>query len=336
MKILIASHFFHPRVGGTETVGLLLAGEFHSAGHEVRVVTSTPEPADLPYEVLRRPGPGRLLEAVRWCDVCLHNNVSLQMAWPLLTVRRPWLIAHHSWIPRTRELGLRPWLAGMLKRRVFRHARCVAVSRALADDIGVPAEIVPNPYRDDVFRPLPGVARDGDLVFAGRLVSQKGVDVLLRALAELRERGLNPRLTLVGNGPEEAALRALAHELRLEEQVVFDNRTGANLAQVFNAHRLAVIPSRGPETFGLVALEAMACGCVPVGAALGGLPEAIGPCGLLFEAGNAQALAGCMAEALTNGALRERLLAGSGEHLRPHRRKAVGEAYLRILEAMAG
>ena len=293
MKILISSHYFHPRVGGIETVGRLLAEEFVAAGHTVRVITSTVESDDraFPFEILRGPTPARLLDAVRWCDIFLHNNVSLQTAWPLLLVRRPWLISHHVWIPQF-GMGGRVALAGALKRFVIRHARSVAVSRAMGKHVGGSPVVIPNPYEDDIFKLLPGTKREGDLIFAGRLVSDKGADLLIRALAELRRRGLKPVLTVAGSGPEHTALVEMARSEGVEEQVNFVGvRTGGDLARLYNAHRIVAIPSRWAEPFGLVALEGVACGCVAVGSAQGGLPEAMGPCGLTFENGDANGLA---------------------------------------------
>src|SRR5215472_8083122 len=96
MKILISSFPFHPSIGGIEEVTWLLAHEFVAHGHTVKIVTMTPsaEADRLPFDVIRRPSPGTLLEAVRWCDVYLQNQISLHFAWPLLLARRPWVVAH--------------------------------------------------------------------------------------------------------------------------------------------------------------------------------------------------------------------------------------------------
>jgi glycogen(starch) synthase len=61
------------------------------------IVTETPGPSDgFPFRVVRQPGPGVLLRWVRWCEVYFHNSVSLRAAWPLLLVRRPWVVVHHT------------------------------------------------------------------------------------------------------------------------------------------------------------------------------------------------------------------------------------------------
>ncbi len=341
MKILISSHFYYPQVGGIEMVGRLLAEEFAAAGHEVKIVTQTPLPPGsgddrlFPFEILRRPGPGALFAAVKWCDVFFHNNISLQTAWPLLAVRRPWAITHHTWIPS--GWRSRNGLLGLLKRRVLRRAHSASISRAMAGQIGAPSTILSNPYQDDVFRRMPEIPRVRELIFVGRLVSQKGVDLLIEALGRLRQRGLEPELTLVGAGPEEAALREEARKRGVEGQIAFAGvYTGVDLARLLNAHRVMVVPSRWAEPFGIVALEGIACGCLVIGSEQGGLAEAIGPCGLTFPNGDGEALAARIETALADPRLAAALEEKAGAHLAPYGRKAAAAAYLRWMEGLVG
>jgi glycogen synthase len=175
------------------------------------------------------------------------------------------------------------------------------------------------------------VRRDGDLVFLGRLVSDKGADTLLRALGELKAAGLQPRLSIVGSGPEEEMLRALSAELGLEAQVTFAGaQSGEPLARLINAHRIMVVPSRWAEPFGIVALEGIACGCVVVGSSGGGLPDAIGPCGLCFPNGDSSALAAALRRLLTEQGLIAHFRAGAAAHLARHTTRAVAGEYLRV------
>src|SRR5207302_7541699 len=149
-----------------------------------------------------------------------------------------------------------------------------------------------NPYDNGVFRLLPNIVRDKTIAFLGRLVSDKGADLLLQAIKLLQHEGLMPDLTIIGAGPEEQGLRQLTHELGLDRQVTFvGEKSGAPLAELLNRHRILVVPSRWAEPFGVVALEGIACGCVVIGSESGGLKEAIGPCGLVYENGNVRALA---------------------------------------------
>jgi glycosyltransferase involved in cell wall biosynthesis len=335
MRILISTYAFAPSVGGLEEVTELLAREFAARGHEVRVVTMTEASGrdEFPFEVLRRPSPRRLLRAVRWCDVYLQQNVGLRLGWPLLLVPRPWVVALHG------PLGERGGWEG-LKRRikalVIRLARRrLAVSAAVAREVGGDVEVIANPYRDTRFRRLKSGERSTDLVFLGRLVSDKGAALLLEAMALLRGRGLRPTLLIVGGGPEESALRARRAELELGGQVRFAGVVREEmLVELLNGCRIMVVPSLWEEPFGIVALEGIACGCVVAAARAGGLPEAIGPCGVTFPKGDAAALADSLAGLLGDPSAIARLQAAAPEHLRRHRPSAAADAYLRVLESV--
>ncbi len=331
MKILFSSHFFPPGVGGIEEVSGILANEFAKRGHEVIVVTQTLEEEEFPFEVVRTPHAGQLWRLTRWCDVVFHNNISLRTAWPLACIRRPWIVAHQTWIARTD--GSRATV-DRLKLWAIRHARNVAVSEAVANGLGVEVRVIPNPYRDEVFRRTNMGARAGDVIFVGRLVSDKGVDVLLGALTILKERGAQPRTMIVGDGPERAALEAHARRLGVEAEFTGVKR-GDELAALLNGHRLLAVPSRWREPFGIVALEAMGCGCVPVVASTGGLPEAVGDAGVTFERGDARALADSIEGLLRDDALLEGLRQRAPAHLERHRAAVIAERYLEVIEEAA-
>jgi glycosyltransferase involved in cell wall biosynthesis len=334
VKILTYSRAFLPHVGGLEYNVHNLVSAMARAGHEVIVVTTTsgngPE-ANL-YRVIRRPSPVEFLALVRWCDVFHQANVSLRGWWPLLFVRRPWVVSHHSWYRRP---GGRIAWQDRLKRRLLRHASgSIAVSRAVAADLPLPATVIENAYRHDLFRILPGVPRNRALLFVGRLVSDKGVDVLLEAVARLARGGFAPNLTVAGEGPDRRKLERRAGSLGIGRQVTFCGTvTGDALVELMNRHQILVVPSRYHEPFGIVALEGIACGCVIVGSSGGGLADAIGPCGETFPNGDATALATVLERLLSNEAARACHRAGSEEHLRRHQPDMIAARYLEVLEA---
>jgi glycosyltransferase involved in cell wall biosynthesis len=327
MKILFCSVPYQPSVGGIETVSSLLAAEFHARGHGVTLVTQTPsdDPEAADFRIVRRPSARTLWQLVQDADVVFHNNISLRLAWPMLALRKPWVVAHHTWIPRQ---GV-----GRLKRWLLRRATNISVSQAIANDIPGASSIVPNPYRAALFRRLPQPARVRELVFVGRLVSDKGVDILLRAVHHLQQDGRRLTATLVGDGPEEAALRALAAQLGLDGLEFAGRQSGSALVSILNQHQLLVVPSTWEEPFGVVVLEGLACGCVPVVAGSGGLPDAAGPCGVVFAKGDARALADALGGLLDDPARVQRLLNQADEHLRNHRPERVAAAYLNIFDS---
>lgn len=333
MKVLHYSPAFLPHIGGLELNVCNIAAQIQQAGHDVTVVTQTPsdQPDGFPFRVVRRPSRRELLRWTRWCDVFFQANVSLRGLWPLLLVRRPWVVSHHSWYCQSD--GRIAW-QDRLKRWLLRFASAsIAVSQAVADDLATPSIVIPNPYRDRLFRRLPGIERSGDLLFVGRLVSDKGVDVLLDALGLLAGEGLQPRLTIVGEGPERPLLDERAGRLGLADRAAFlGTRTGEELVEVLNRHRILVVPSRYNEPFGIVALEGIACGCLVVGSEGGGLKEAIGPCGLTFRNGDARDLARVLALLLRDPAAGRDLLAHAPAHLAEHASDRIGREYVRVLE----
>ena len=324
MKILLSSYAFYPSIGGLESFSEMMAEQFSVRGHEVIVITNTVgENKPGPYQVVRRPAPARLFRLVGWCDVFLHNNINLRSAWPLLLRRKPWMVVNHGSITED-------WI-GQLKCFCARFAATSGTSEDAAQRIGA-TEVLPNCYEDEVFRELPDQDRDKELIYVGRLVSQKGVDVLLRALYQLRSHRLTPSLTIVGGGPEEASLHRLTNSFGLKEQVRFAGvMRGEELVRELNRHRILVAPSTCREAFGIVALEGIACGCVVVGSERGGLRDAIGSCGVTFPNGDAGALAKCLRELLLDEQRIRNCRSQAAQHLAKFTKNAVAEAYLSIL-----
>jgi len=335
MKILLGSHAFAPAIGGIESCSLALAREFIRLGHEVQVLTQTPRQApadDHGLDVIRKPKRSELFRVVRGCDVFFQNNVSLQTMWPLVFVRRPWVVCTQTWLLNPdSSVG---W-GNQLKRQALRWATNVYISRAVRDHVGYPGHLVPNPYDSTTFRLFPEIARQRSLIFLGRLVSDKGVDLLLQALKQLKDRGMSPSLSIIGNGPERNALESLSAFLGLDGQVTFYGAIqGEKLAAFLNRHRCMVIPSRWAEPFGIVALEGIGCGCMVVGSNDGGLAEAIGPCGITFPNGDVPALANAIERILTKSSLQEGCLSQREKHLKQFTAETVAGRYLEIFDSL--
>jgi glycogen synthase len=334
LKILISSHAFAPSVGGIETVSELLAEEFVRLGHMVTVVTQTADDqAEEPgYLIVRRPLVRQLFPAIKWCDVSWQNNLSLRTIWPALLLRKPIVITHQgSYCRQPNGLDL----VQRIKHTLVERTTSVAISRAVAACFRTNSTIIPNPYDARIFvNTSLGQERPLDLIFLGRLVTEKGIDLLLDALARLRESALFPRLTIVGPGPERFAMEEMAAKLGLGDQVTFVGSKGAaEVAHLLQQHKILVIPSRYDEPFGVAALEGIACGCVAVGSAGGGLPEAIGPCGLTFPNGDVNALARTLEKLLRTPDELQRLAAHASEHLAKFQPAVIAEAYLTLFRS---
>lgn len=173
------------------------------------------------------------------------------------------------------------------------------VSAALRDAIRplAPAarfEIVPNIVDTAVFTPgdAPSVRREPQLLFVGLLDEVKDVAGLLRAFATVREHHPGARLDVVGDGPRRAAYEALTAELGLDDAVRFHGRLPRTaIAPLMRAADALLLPSV-TETFGIVVIEALACGLPVVATRVGALPELVdADAGVLVDPGDPQALA---------------------------------------------
>lgn len=328
------SPVFYPSIGGIETVIAALAEGFSVRDRAVKVVCQTPASDDktFPFEVIRQPQPQQLLHLTRWCDLYFQACLSLKGLWPLLIHPKPLIVTHQTWYRRL-DGGL--GLQDRLKLWASTLATNIAASRAIAQQLPAPATVIPNPYAENIFHLMPEIPRHRDLVFVGRWVSDKGVDLLIEALSRLKLRGLTPNLTLVGSGPEEHQLRQQVQALGLSKQVDFAGlRVGKDLAALLNSCKILVVPSRWCEPFGIVALEGIACGCVVVGSEGGGLPEAIGPCGITFPNGNVEALTQTLSSLLSNPEKPALYTADARSHLKRHQIATIVEEYLEIIEAV--
>lgn len=202
----------------------------------------------------------------------------------------------------------------------------------------IPVGVAYNGFDETIFRPIapdPALraryARDGAplLLFAGRLVTFKGIDHLLDALALLNGRqaptspasslqppASRPHLLLIGDGPHRASLERRTAELGLSDRVSFAGpQPHAELPRYYAIADAFVIPSTDHETFSIAACEAMSCRRPVIGTRVGGLPEVVrdGETGFLVPPGDAAALAERIGALLGDQALRERMGAAGRE-----------------------
>ena len=146
-----------------------------------------------------------------------------------------------------------------------------------------------------------------DLLFVGRLVKRKGVDVLLRA-AKILESDQRLRIRIVGGGPEADSLKSLAQSLGLSSSVSFDGVVDAQrIARCFEECAALVLPAIVTETgdtegLGVVLIEAMGYGKPVIASAAGGIVDIVADqdTGLLVPPGDAAALAQAIRRAMDN------------------------------------
>jgi glycosyltransferase involved in cell wall biosynthesis len=236
---------------------------------------------------------------------------------------------HGSDVHIARRRGL-----AQLAARVLRRADVVAtVSSALRAEVAErfaldPATIpvLPMPVTIDPAAPwAPAPAPPIRLVTVGRLVEEKGLDVLLDALLLLQSDGRRVVLDLVGDGPQ--AVQLATQAAPLGDDVTFHGaRSRDEIARLLAVAHALVVPSRR-EGLGMVALEALAVGCPVIASATGGLIELVGEGdGALVPPGDPVALAAAI----------RRLPSGPppAEAVARHRRDAVAADHLRVYESL--
>jgi glycosyltransferase involved in cell wall biosynthesis len=206
-----------------------------------------------------------------------------------------------------------PWPVRLMEARMLAQASAAYVCNQAAGEVltakGFTGDVLPLPLGVDIcrFSPRP-VTTDGTrfmVGYVGRLTRQKGVDVLVAALA-----GEDPwELLVAGDGPERPRLEALAstHAVRATflGPVPHDQ-----LPALYQRLDVVVVPSRPAhvlEQFGRVVVEGMASGVPVVASALGALPEVVGDAGVLVPPDDVEALAGALRSLAADPDRRHRL-----------------------------
>lgn len=230
-------------------------------------------------------------DASFWCQMCRERSVPyILMAYGLELLER------HS-DPHTIHR----------KADFISAAAVISISDATIRqllDIGVKKEnicLIPPGINPDALKPLPqhefkqilrkfNLEDDHYVLFLGRLVRRKGVDLLIRSFASLDSDLRTFRLAIAGTGPEEAGLRQLCAEIHIEDRVQFvgkvDQETKRGLYQGCALFVTANRPLENDmEGFGIVFLEAAAFGKAVIGGDNGGVPDAVinGETGILVD-----------------------------------------------------
>jgi glycosyltransferase involved in cell wall biosynthesis len=175
-------------------------------------------------------------------------------------------------------------------------------------------------------------ARAHHLVFLGRLVSEKGCDRVIGAVGALAARGLFPAITIVGDGEDREKLQAMTVRFGLPNRINFTGALAPSaIAQVLTDHRFLVVPSRR-EGFGMVALEGLGCGCVPLVSRCGGLTEAIGSHGYSFDNRDPGEPARLLEHVLTQPEEAQAKLHGVDKHLVNFAAHRVAARYIELFE----
>ena len=311
--------------GRAGAIGLILGMLAGAGGAFEQVVVGPPQPdlfSGADYHAVTWPWwPGPLatryahavaatLHRLRPAIVEVHNRPELA----LHLARRldvPVVLVLHNRLDRRQAT---------LRAELFRRIHVATISDwlrrdTIADIAGANATVLPNPI-DLAAIPPPGPRADR-ILFAGRIVADKGADAFVAACARALPRLPGWTATMIGadrfgpGSPETPYLARLRAEAAAAGVAMEGYRPhGAVLAAMAGAAIVAV-PSRWPEPFGMVALEAMACGAALAYAPRGGLPEVAGDAGVAIDPDDPAAMAETLV-ALAHDPARREALAAAG------------------------
>jgi L-malate glycosyltransferase len=191
------------------------------------------------------------------------------------------------------------------------------LKRETIEKYGVNKDIIaiPNFIDTDVFRPVNGKnlrrllapGAEKILVHVSNFRAVKRVTDAIRAFKIVLDSGIKAKFLLVGDGPDRGECEALARELGIWQQTRFLGKQ-AELASILSISDVFLIPS-GNESFGLSALEAMACGVPVISSDIGGLPEVNvdGVTGYIVKMGDVAELAQKTIQLLTDSDLQKKM-----------------------------
>jgi glycogen synthase len=284
----------------------------------------------LPFRVVRQPKLIHLWDFIRSCDVVHVAGVALPPMILGLLARRPVVVEHHGFqtICPNGQLLIEPagtpcpghfmagrhgeclrcnagqgwfasrklWLLTFVRRFLCRHvARNITPTAWLGGLVQLPHVVTIPHGLEFVTAPTAHTASSPGspvIAFQGRLVTTKGVGVLLDAVRILLAQNRAFELLIIGDGPERASLERASEAAPLIGRVRFAGRlVGSELDAALALAAVVVVPSLGGEVFGLVVAENMSRGLPVIASDLGAFVEVLGESGLTFRTGDAEELA---------------------------------------------
>ena len=238
-----------------------------------------------------------------------------------------------------------PWKLYQTRKLSKSTARIVAVSEGVAQVLSeqglkAPIQAIPNGIDTTRFGGVnlaPVNERSHDLIMVGRYAKSKDHVTLIEALKQLKQKGINPTLTLVGSGRKryQKEVHDLVARYELHEQVTFIEYS-SEVEKLLLQHKVFVMSSRF-EGLNLAVLEAMASGCIVVGSTAMGVKELIDDKkdGFLFPVGAATELAGIIETVLSNPSNYQALATAAREKVLVHYdKKQVTQAYYQLFQSL--
>lgn len=326
MRVLFWSEQFWPQIGGIEVWSAKLLAALQQRGHQFTVIAAHHDPASASDNMYQGMAVHRypFWPALMQRDLAQLTKIKSAVA-ELKKTFRPHLIHLNLSGPsiyfhlQTANSHPAPLLVSLhqpldhqsgrpnsVTSRILQEADWVtagseivlSTGRKVVPTVADRSSVIPFGCETPVLPPAPLPLDEPHLLCLGRLVFEKGLDLVLTALSTIKNRFPKLHLTIASDGPARPALEKQTAALNLSNSVDFIGWVEAEkLPALFNSATMVLMPSRVIEGFGLVAMEAAMMGRPVVATRSGGLGEVIidGKTGLLVERDNSEALAHAIA-----------------------------------------
>lgn len=187
-----------------------------------------------------------------------------------MTMKASMIVTWHEfwdsyWFEYLGPKGIAGWVVERaVSKLTDKHIAVSNMTRRRLEGIGVNAEVIPNGIDFERIEEVGRSSEESDAVFAGRLVKEKNVDLIVKAVRILRESIPDVRCMIIGDGPEKQALMRLSQSLGVGGNIVFEGflQDHDEVISRIKSSKVFILPSTR-EGFGIVVLEANACG-IPV------------------------------------------------------------------------
>lgn len=303
-KILLYTTSFFPSVGGTERATYLLAKQLLDHNYQATIVTRTPDPEqEFPdgnenLRIIRNPGLLQLGKLCRDHDVVIVNGGFSVRAWlGIVQSATPFILIHAMITSGLRE-GFQPLdiIGNLLRKKMKSEAKVhVGVSKAVLQAADVEGVVIPNMIDPEITKRASQVVsspKKYDLIFVGRLIASKGLQDILKAVAQISSNGKKITLAVIGGGSYENEAKELSRKLGIDDQVDFKGFVNADeLAQCYAESKILIHTPNAPEGFGMGLIEAMAFGLPVIVNDKPALPETAGDAGIIVPQSDCDALA---------------------------------------------
>ena len=347
MRILVITSSYHPYKGGVETVvGDLVAGLKSTGDHAIVITNLWPKSLPL-FEIINGNFVFRVpmilptqcshsfINRLKWLFTSVTTSI-------LVTCFKPQVIniqcvgPNGYWGKRLSERFHVPIVVSthgertndssgfyLVKENVEIYDGLISSAKAVVcvSEVSAKESITTDAVNSDDIVIIPNAItivdqspstneRPVDITYVGRLVPEKGVDTLIKAVARVCHRFPNLTVKIVGDGQSCAELNRLVVASGLTKNVMFAGQLDRNaVTEILLRSKILVLPSR-KESFGLVLLEAANAGCAVVATSTGGIPSIVehGKNGLLFEIDSVEQLAAHLDKLVSDDARRSELI----------------------------